>query len=1016
MNRVNHAMESAIEGGPTLGLFLTALVGLVVWFGVRRWIRGRFGWAGFAARAVAASAAAGLILRAAASVILFETPWPWLIFAGAAGTGAEGLAVLYARELNGVGPVERRRLTLLRTLAFWTVLLVLLQPVWVRTRNRHVARRVTVLVDDSASMHFTDRLWTTGEKLDVAEAFGTLDPSDRFFREADVLAEAQHALQEARRSDSRSEGDASWIQPVETARDALAVWKKQVSAWIEGDENAAAAVRLQRTLSDTAAPALDAPLAMNPDVADAERHRILDLAREALTAVESAWLAARPPADAYVWQRLDDARRSTVEALCATNRAALAWNLLIGKHGNEKSFLDRLAERYDVDVWRFGRRAERWKASAPHAPAQNDGDMRSLTDMTHALETVLHKIPGEEWAGALIVGDGLHNSPSGIEAVSHRLALQGTRVSGLLVGGSQGPFDLALADVRAPDSVYLGDSMRMRVVVQASGARDRTFGIRLLLDGETVDEQTLTAPSDDWRHELRLVHEPKGEGVFRYAVQVDILDGELFEENNAWSVDVAVSDERTHVLLVDSVPRWEFRYLRNLFYGRDQSVHLQYWLTQPDMLADANPVVLPPASAHRAFGDAESGGWPASREEWEAFDVIILGDVEPKSLTAGVLEDIRHVVQERGALLVLIAGRRAMPHAFADGVLPELAPIEYRASHDPWLRAPEPAWRLALTPAGRTHPVMQQSASASENDAVWRSLPEMRWRFPVDDVKPGAEILAYAHPLADDAFAGTDATESFGIEKTAARLERMLDLQRRHALIVAGHSGRGRVLMLCFDRTWRMRYREGDTYHHRFWGQAIRWGAGEMLRGGNDELRVGTDQWRYEREDTVRVTARLTETVARKDAPDRLQARIVLGGSDKALFALEPREGVPGVYDGEAGPFEATGHYDLFVSAGDPTEEGQAARTSFSVVAAASPVEMARVSADAAVMRRAAEATGGTVVDPSRIDRLLTAFGDGSRRVGETIERPLWSSAWLFAWVLMLLAAEWLLRKKKGLP
>ena len=63
---------------------------------------------------------------------------------------------------------------------------------------------------------------------------------------------------------------------------------------------------------------------------------------------------------------------------------------------------------------------------------------------------------------------------------------------------------------------------------------------------------------------------------------MEAVEGEVFTTNNDWPLEVAVTDDRTNVLLVDSVPRWEFRYLRNLFYGRDKSVHLQYVLLNPD--------------------------------------------------------------------------------------------------------------------------------------------------------------------------------------------------------------------------------------------------------------------------------------------------------------------------------------------------------------------------------------------------------------------------------------------------
>ena len=65
-------------------------------------------------------------------------------------------------------------------------------------------------------------------------------------------------------------------------------------------------------------------------------------------------------------------------------------------------------------------------------------------------------------------------------------------------------------------------------------------------------------------------------------MKIDPVEGELFPNNNEWDFDTAVSDDRTNVLIIDDRPRWEFRYLRNLFDSRDKSVHLQYVLLHPD--------------------------------------------------------------------------------------------------------------------------------------------------------------------------------------------------------------------------------------------------------------------------------------------------------------------------------------------------------------------------------------------------------------------------------------------------
>jgi len=113
-----------------------------------------------------------------------------------------------------------------------------------------------------------------------------------------------------------------------------------------------------------------------------------------------------------------------------------------------------------------------------------------------------------------------------------------------------------------------------------------------------------------------------------------------------------VTDDRTNVLVVDSFPRWEFRYLRNLFYGRDKSVHLQYVLLNPDRITGQGDRPAVAASASRPFGQAEATRLPASAAEWRKFDAIIIGDIPPAAIDDGTWRDIRQAVSERGSLLI----------------------------------------------------------------------------------------------------------------------------------------------------------------------------------------------------------------------------------------------------------------------------------------------------------------------------------------------------------------------------
>ena len=101
--------------------------------------------------------------------------------------------------------------------------------------------------------------------------------------------------------------------------------------------------------------------------------------------------------------------------------------------------------------------------------------------------------------------------------------------------------------------------------------------------------------------------------------------------------------------------------------------------------------------------------------------------------------------------------------------------------------------------------------------------------------------------------------------------------QKQHALIALQKYGAGNVLLLSFDRTWRLRYRVGDPHHHRFWGQVLRWATTDKLSGGTTHARLGTDRLRYQAGERVAVRAQLLDENSDPVESDDVEAHVFLG-------------------------------------------------------------------------------------------------------------------------------------------
>ena len=233
------------------------------------------------------------------------------------------------------------------------------------------------------------------------------------------------------------------------------------------------------------------------------------------------------------------------------------------------------------------------------------------TDIAAALATVLDQTPPEQLAGAVLVSDGRHNRPSRVEEPARRFGMLDAPVGVVAVGSPDPPRDAAIVAVRAPEAVHHGDRMRVDVELRFDRCKGERAVVRLVRGSETLEHRVVPVPQDAHREEIRFIHQPDAEATGGYAVEIDRLAGERFDANNRWAFETSITTARTRVLLVDSYPRWEFRYLRNLLHGRDKSVHLQWVLTTPEHVAGLEAWVV---HCPMAF-DGEGADWLSATPE-----------------------------------------------------------------------------------------------------------------------------------------------------------------------------------------------------------------------------------------------------------------------------------------------------------------------------------------------------------------------------------------------------------------
>ncbi len=986
--------------------------------------------------------------------LVLSTNWSLAFLAGLGAVALESLVALYQLEKSLTTARRGRLLLALRGTALVLLLLVLLQPVRSFLVDRPINREVAILVDDSQSMHLPDQGLTVSEQLDRAELFGIHG------------MEKRPTLHQTTRSLGGVHGRlAAEASALETAPDPAAQLKSRHDKLLDLLDESAAAIRetdaqLEQITKQTKLPGdavkqledfrarLTGPASQAIDQASAQLQTatpgpfIQQL--EALTQAFSESLATLPALlsqiDQAFYSQLNVEQRSAVDEASRRPRIDVARQLLAPSKAADAgdpepgtAFIDQLNNDYNLRYYRFGRTIEELAKPEnldPQSEQSPPETFRSLTDLSGALDHILENTSPEALAGVLLLSDGRHNSGTLPEDHLRRMASQKSPLCAIPIGGSQGPVDASILSLKAPESIYLGDRIVVRAHVKIDGLRGKKIKAVLSSNGEPVDEQTVDVGDIALRREIRFVHLPEEKGIYDYQVTLEPDAAEKFPDNNRWDFKVAITDDRTNVLLVDSYPRWEFRYLRNLFYGRDKSVHLQYVLLNPDPIDGQPP--LPPvhASASRKFGEAEATRLPENEDEWRLFDVIILGDIPPAALDSKTWAIIQKSVAERGALLITVAGQRYMPHAFRNPDFLDMAPTTWELSDTPDSGDPAAAYHLELTPAGRSHMATQLSASRAENARLWANMPELNWRSLSKGIKEGAEVLAYARPLSQEAaIAGR---QNPGLDINPEQVENALkdlamrkQLEQDNALIVTQQYAVGKVMQLNFDRTWRLRYGVGDTYHHRFWGQVLRWGTGENLRSGTEFVRLGTDHLSYTPSDPIKVVAKLLDAQRRPVTDATLHATL-LDENKQPLHRqrLSYRTGSNGMYETTLAPQDHPGKYTLQLEGkavdqalGDDPDAGLSKiETGLLVVSTRNPVELAELTADRDFLTHATQLSNGGLAKITEASALIEHFGVPKEILTERRNITLWDKWPLLAAFMGLFTTEWIFRRRAGLP
>jgi hypothetical protein len=608
--------------------------------------------------------------------------------------------------------------------------------------------------------------------------------------------------------------------------------------------------------------------------------------------------------------------------------------------------------------------------------------------LSRSIEQALSRSSGRQVSAVVLLTDGRTTDPPDRNLI-RRLQAEGVTVSSVVLGADVAVGDTAIATVQAPKRAFSKDIVPVEAIIERRGpARARASRVELVdtATGTVLDFAELPAGTSvtselaPQRDTVQLVASPVTTGDARWEVRVSdslvantTTDGQplrdLLPVNNRRAVPITLVDRPMRVLYIDGYPRWEYRYLKNLLQ-REQTIESSVMLL----------------SADRDFaqeGNTPLARLPRTREEFERFDLIVIGDIPATFFTGEQLLEMKRAVAERGTGLAWIGGSRSTPRTWhgtsAEELLPFTGPYELERLSMPVNLSPTPlAARLGVLRLA-DDPKSAFPAELLSADEGWAQL-EWAQRIPIQSLKPASEILA----------------------------ESAQEIEGGHAPLVVGmRYGAGNVLYVATDEIWRWRNGRGETYPERFWVQLLRSLARPSLGIGREEVRIAIEPGRAVVGDTVRVEVELP------------------AGAPPATVALEaiPEDSRGSAVDIVAMP----GLSGLFVAAWSPEREGRwkirprdpslAARAGDGAIleVTRSDRELRDAEADRPLLESLARETGGRVVRPADAAALVRSLPNRSIRTENPLRDPIWNSPLALAILMSLLASEWIIRRSARL-
>lgn len=615
--------------------------------------------------------------------------------------------------------------------------------------------------------------------------------------------------------------------------------------------------------------------------------------------------------------------------------------------------LEELADIYDILPYAFAGEVTELNA---FAELPNPGDASNIGS---SIVQTLREASNTSLGALILVSDGADNSGNIDAATLSEIVSYGVPIHTVGIGREAIPEDLELTSIQLPQSALPGTTLSAGVSIihdQGGMTRIKVYNGDELISTEEIElnaNQNMTTAFIDVE-----VSEP-GELDLRFTL--DPVNGERNLANNSRAQVVDVPDGNYRILYIEGEPRWEYKFMQRAL-DEDPSVQLSTLLR-----------VTPNKFYRQGIDDPDqlAEGFPLERSELFAYDALIIGSVELAEFNEEQQQMIHDFVSERGGSLMMLAGLNGLGlGGWSESVVSEVLPVRLAADDAAFVRQQA---KVIPTPSGLASPILLLSDNPAENLERWNELPNIADYQNLGSLRPAATTLL--------------------------EIDVNGELQ---PLLVTQPYGKGQSYIMATGGTWRwqMSMPLEDMSHETFWRQLAR----GLVVNSPLPFELSTN---IENEE-IRVRAQVRDPDAEENQGLAVSAVVSSEYGPAMTLELLPSSNQPGVYEASFNPAD-TGLFSIEAIS-------RVGNTPVSSVRSAIRYEQNQeafaIRQNRDLLENLAAVTGGQYWQAQNWDELPEAISYSTAGITEQDIRYLWDAPIIFILLILLKAAEWLLRRR----